>query len=239
MKKRIPIVIGLLLGFSFLPARVASAGPCLPSTLQGYINLGNTGCTLGGADFADFELLPGQNIATPINPAEISVTPTGAGPSVGFIFTVNRNAAAGQVLESFFSYTASAGGFNMARLSMTGGTATGDAAVTTVEDICVGGSFAGGVPIGCPGTSATMIALVTANDNLPTDLAAFVANGFLNVFDDLTIDGGLAGTASVASFTNLFDVTAPTATVPEPATGLLLAAGLGAIWRRSRRPSRS
>ena len=224
MKKRIPIVIGLLLGFSLLPARVASAGPCLPSTLQGYINLGNTGCTLGGADFADFQLEVGQNFATPINPAQIQVTPTSGGSSVGFLFTVNQTANAGQLFESFFSFTASAGGFNMARLSMTGATATGDSAVTTVEDICVGGSFLGGVPIGCPGTSATMIAIVTANDNLPNDLAAFATNGFLNVFDDLTIDGGLFGTAGVASFTNLFDVTTPTATVPEPATGLLLAA---------------
>ena len=62
MKRHIPVVVGLLLGFSFLSPRVASAGPCLPDSLQGYVNLA-TPCSLGGADF-DVDLQPIRAITT-------------------------------------------------------------------------------------------------------------------------------------------------------------------------------
>jgi PEP-CTERM motif len=235
MKRRIPIVIGLLLGFSFLSPRVVSAGPCVPDSLQGYLDA-VTSCTLGGAEFGDFEVLAGQNFATPIDPSLIQVTPLG--PSVGFMFTVNQDAGAGDLFESIFSYTASVATFNMAALSMAGATATGDGVVTVVEDVCVGSLFGPGIS-GCPaGNQRTNIVFAIDIDNDFDESAGFPPNAFLNIVNDLTVDGGLAGTASVANFTNLFAVTPAQTAVPEPATGLLLAAGLGAVWRRTRRSSR-
>jgi len=236
MKRHIPVVVGLLLGFSFLSPRVASAGPCLPDSLQGYVNLA-TPCSLGGADFGDFELLPGQNGATPIDPALIQVTPL-VGLLVGFQFTVNQDAGADDLFESIFSYTASVGTFSTAQLAMAGATATGDGAVTVVEDVCVGSVFGPGIS-GCPaGARRTNIVFAIDGDSDNSESAGFPPNTFLNVVNDLTVDGGLAGTASVASFTNLFAVAPAQTEVPEPATGLLLAAGLGAVWRRARRSNR-
>jgi PEP-CTERM motif len=236
MKKRIPIVICLLLGFSFLPSRVASAGPCLPDSLQGYLNLASP-CTLGGADFGDFDLLAGQNGATPINPALIQVTPLG-GPLIGFQFTVNQDAGGGDLFESIFSYTASLATFSTAQLLMAGATATGDGVVTVVEDVCVGSLFGPGIS-GCPaGAQRTNIVFAIEGDSDNSESAVFPPNTFLNVVNDLAVDGGLAGTASVASFTNLFAAAPAQTVVPEPATGLLLAAGLGVVWRRARRSNR-
>ena len=236
MSTRLPTLLGLLAAFTIVSPQSASASSCLPDTLANYLAL--TSCNIDSAEFSDFEPLAGQKFATAIDPALIQVTPLG-GPSVGFLFTVNQDAGAGDLFESIFSYTASVGTFSTAALSMAGATATGDGVVTTVEDVCVGSFFFPDLT-GCPaGDQRTNIVFAIDLDNDLDESAGFPPNTFLNVVNDLTIDGGILGTASVASFTNTFTVAPAQTEVPEPATGLLLAAGLGAVWRRARRSSRS
>jgi hypothetical protein len=99
--------------------------------------------------------------------------------------------------------------------------------VTATQDLCPDGLFGGGVPLGCPTAPATLISFLTELDSLLAAEAGFAAAGFLDVFTDVAIDGGLEGSAGLGSVRLSFG------TVPEPSTALLCAAGL-ALLARSR-----
>ena len=50
-----------------LPASILVAAPCLPVSLQKYIDLGPDGCTVGPTLFSSFESLTPSAGATPIS----------------------------------------------------------------------------------------------------------------------------------------------------------------------------
>ena len=212
-------VLGLCL--SLLAPAAASALPCAPDTLQGYIGLGSGGCTVGGVLLASFGVAPGQSFATPIDPATIQVTPGGTSLQLTF----GANAGAADLLESFFHFTVSAADLLETALAMAGASATGDGAVTAALDVCGDGLFSGNAPIGCSGSAATLILFAIESDALLADAVSVAPATFLDVFADIVIDGGPSGSGALGSVTLSF-------TVPEPSLALLLAAALAGFARR-------
>lgn len=228
MNRCLAIACGLLVGLA-TSALPAAASSCVPGTLQTYLGAGP--CMIGGATFDDFSLLPLAFGSSPIDASLIQVTPLSAANQVGFRFGVIASTT--DVFETFFHYSVAGAGLTRATLQMAGSVASGDGVVTAVQDVCVGGSFPGGLPVGCPGAAVSNIVFEIEGDNDLDESSSFAAATFLDVDNDLFIDGGLAGSAALAgSITNLFDIQAQPTAVPEPATGLLLVTGLGAIVRR-------
>ena len=218
----------LLLFFSGIlcATSLGSAAVCVPGTLQSYVALGSGGCQLGPLLFDNFAIASGQSIATPINPSQVQVTPGGSMFLPTLLFTLNSVAGPGTIFESFFRFQA-VGPETAASIALNNPGVSGDGAVTGTLDVCRNGTFAGGAPIGCSGISGSAIAFQIAGDSQLSDSTTFAFSSFFDVFVDLTIDGGRAGTASLPSAT-----VAVAAAVPEPATLWLIAAGLILVGRR-------
>ncbi len=209
-------------GLMLLSMAVAFGGPCLPGTLQTYINLGSTGCQIGAVQFADFTVAAGQAIATPISPGQVQVSPGGGVFNPALLFTLNQTATAGQLFESFFRFDVS-GTLTGASISLGSPATTGDGAVTGILDVCRNGLFSGGAPIGCSGSAATAIAFAIAEDSQLSDSVSLGASSFFDVFVDLTADAGLSGSATLPS------ASVSISAVPEPGAMLLAGAGLALI----------
>jgi hypothetical protein len=146
------------------------------------------------------------------------------------MLTLNSTAGPGEILESFFRFSV-VGGETDFSIRLGNALAAGDGAVTGILDGCSGGQFLGIEPIECEtGNSGTAIAFLTAFDSLPVSSVSLPASSFFDVFVDLTIDGGLAGFASLD--------TATITMTPEPSAMLTMATSLAAAfltWMRRRR----
>src|SRR5262245_37992010 len=123
MQSLIPAVLMLL-----IPA-VSEATPCLPGSLQSYINLGATGCTVDSTNFADFSLQLLDPFATLIPAGSISVTPINVG-GVSLSFGVNQSAVSPQFFDALIGYSVTGASAAGARLTMSGASATGTGVVT-------------------------------------------------------------------------------------------------------------
>jgi hypothetical protein len=220
----------LLVLLAVLSPTAASAGLCVPDSLAGYILLGGTGCTIGNALFSQFATFAPPGFATEIDADNIAVTPLDLASGPGLQFAVNATAGPGEVLQALFGYQASGMTFVGNRLSIAGTQVTPDGVVTVVENKCLGGVFDPD-PTTCTETPDALIVFDLGVDAELEALVAFGGVALIGVVNDVVIDGGLGGSAELASATNQFSA------VPEPATGLLLAAGaaLGAL--RLRRPA--
>ena len=110
---------------------------------------------------------------------------------------------------------------------------TGDGAVIGILDVCPGAMFSGGTPVGCPSSPGSALAAVSEGGSFPSDVTTLPISSFFDVFAELTIDGGLSGTASLPS------ATVGISAVPEPSTTLLLPfvalAGAQAVRKRRAR----
>ena len=211
----------LLLGGFLLFCTSAFATPCLPGSLQDYINLGGTGCDVNNVQFFNFEIAPGQSFATPIAPDSVQVTPGGGQFTPTLSLGLNSSATAGQLFELFFRFNTAAGTLIGSSISLGSPVVTGDGAVLGILDVCAGGSFPN-APLGCSGTAASTATFAIASDSLLSSSVNLPVSSFFDVFVDLSIDGGLSGTATL-------DSAAVSATTPEPSTLLLMAAALGGL----------
>ena len=210
----------------FLFGSALFAAPCVSGTLQSYINLGVTGCSVGGVDYSAFSLVPGQFGATQISPGSINVTPGGTQLQTMLLLSLNQTASAGMLLETIFRVRA-AGLLSTASIALNSPTVTGDGAVTGILDVCAGGNFVGSAPSGCPTTARSALVFATAGGpNQLSDSVSFVPTSFFDIFFDVSIDGGSTGRATLTS-TSL-GVNA----VPEPSAIILVALGIGAIGIR-------
>jgi hypothetical protein len=223
----------LLLGAMLLLSSSLFGSTCSPGTLIDYINLGSAGCDVNRVRFQDFFLTELSSFTTAeIDPALVQITPFAGTLQTAFLLTLNTTAQAGEVKESAFGFTAT-GSLNGASIELGTPAVAGDGAITGILDVCAGGFFLGVEPIGCDGTAATAIAFATAFDSQLSSSAGFPLSSFFNVFTDITIDGGLAGSASLDT------ATVAVATSPEPSVSPLVAAGLGTLSmlmsRRKRR----
>jgi len=222
----------LLLGAMLLLSSSVFGGTCSPGTLIYYINLGSVGCELNQIRFQDFFLTELSSFTTAeIDPALVQVTPFAGPLQFAFLLTLNTTAAAGEVKESAFAFTA-IGPLTGASIQLGTPLVAGDGAITGILDVCGGGFFLGVEPIGCDGTEGTAIAFATDFDSQLSSSADLPLSSFFNVFADITVDGGLAG------FASLDNATVAVAS-PEPATLALISAGLGTLGiMRSRRRRR-
>jgi hypothetical protein len=207
--------------------------PCVPGNYQSFINLGASGCEIETVHFDSFRDLrglpigiPGQTVGTPIDPAQVQVTPGGTASNPMFLFTLNKTATAHEVFESYFVFLAP-GSLIGSSITLIAPTVTGDgdAGVFGLLDVCP--SFAGATPIACGTPQSFTSQIVNA-----TGQGFFVSNsrnisvasefGFV-VFVDLITAGGRSGSATLGSSSVGFS------TVPEPSAGLLVALGLSAF----------
>jgi len=213
-----------------LITRAAFAGPCLPGTLSDYISLGSTGCTLNQVQFFDFFTVPGQPSATIIDPAAIQISPGGLAYAPTLLLTLNTSANAGFLFETFFHFSAMGDPLLGASIALGSPVVTGDGAITGILDVCAGGTFFPDQPSGCTGLPGAAIAFAIGVDSLLSSRLDFPPTSFFDVFVDISIDGGLNGSASL-------DSASVSATTPEPATLLLTALALvcfGTLTRRQR-----
>jgi hypothetical protein len=236
MSKIVARLLALLAVVTTVPA---SAALCAPGTLQDYINLGSGGCQIGVTSYADFSLGTIPFGAIPIDPNAIAVTPTSLSipdfQLLGLLFTVNLTATAGTLLDTLVHFDVSATSIAGARATLGGADATADGAVTLIEEMCLGGFFAGIEPVGCPTTTATLLPFAIEGFSDPDLSAAFPPATFLDVFADIGIDGGLAGTATLTSARLLFAV--PAGILAEPSAPMLVLLGLAMLAAiRHRRP---
>jgi len=224
MKK---ILFSLMVALQSLLGAGAFAAPCPVSTLAVYQGLGSAGCTIGNFRFSNFGLLQQPTGSVPFS--VVTVTPV----AVGLDFGVNASADTGTLFEDVISYRVTGIGASLdgASLFFTGSSTTDDGAVTVVENLCIGGLFLGADGVsGCSGARRDLIVVDTFGSADPPISLAFVSATSLAVVTDIAVDGGLFGLASLrGSASNRFAVAAVNG-VPEPATFLLVMAGLLALF---------
>jgi hypothetical protein len=191
----------------------SSAGTCVTGSLASYVALGVGGCTIGGDTFSNFMDLGGTFGATQLNPAAVTITPLGGSLNPGLTASV-RQTATGSIVETMFSYDVSGITYIGESITLSGASETGTGAVSDIQNYCEGGNFGPNIS-GCAGTSGT---LLTVDGVQNQDSATFDPPHFLNLIDDLTLDG-TGGSASGASITDRFTA------VPEPTAVMITVLG--------------
>ena len=200
---------------------------CAPGTLLDYVGLGASGCTVGDVTFSDFLQLAIPGAATLIPASAIGVTPVLAVGEAGLAFDVGVAVSSGEFLDTRFRFRVNdtLGG---ATLAMTGASATGDGAVSVVEEICLGAPFGPA----CGGAALAPPLGVFAVDGIAdlSDSGTFASASLLGVIADVGVDAGETGTAALELVTLRFQTgasTPPAVPGPSPLV-LLVAAGAAA-----------
>ncbi len=227
---KLVVVLGALAGF----VQICSAAPaCASGTLTSYVGLGAGGCTIGTSTLFNFQVLPGTAGATEILPGGVLISPLSGPSSVGLTTLTSVTSSAGQILESLFTYRISGSSYVASMITLSNSSETGDGAVTGLQNFCTGGVFGPDGVSGCTGSAG---GLVTVDGAQNTDGGTFGAVSMLSVTNDLTIDGGIAGSASGGRFVDQFATL--TASVPEPFTFWFTAGGLALLAARRIQRSR-
>jgi len=194
MMRKLLLAGAALLQFAVIAPAVAA--PCTMQTLASYILLGATGCTVDGVDFGDFSEVMLLSGATQIDSTAVTLTPLSDATGTGFSISSAAPivAGAGELFELYFGFNAtSAPGRAFTSNTITldaSAIATGDGAITIVEDKCLNGMFTS-PSSGCsPPTSAvTQIVFAIDIDRDLTETAMFAPANFFDVFIDLVVDG--------------------------------------------------
>lgn len=211
----------------------ASAAPVCASgvSLQLYFDTyGAEGCAVGTLTLSNFQPLPLSTGATEVSPSAVTINVISDPLAAGLEYILNLAAGPGELLELRLGFdVAGTSGYLSKRLSMTGSSAAGDGVVTVVEDACVGGAFLFDIFFCDSGVQQTVILFDIGIDASTSDEFAIGGAPVLGLVTDITVDGGLAGSAGLTSFRNEF-------TIPEPSTvGLVLAGVLVMLARRRSR----
>lgn len=236
--QKIFLLLSTVLALSW--AGGAAAAPCASTPLSAYVGLGAAGCTIGGFTFSNF--MPLSPPTGAVDFTTVVLVPVVDSPtSIGLDFQVRGTATPGTLIDQLVRYriTGGAGSVSGATLSFTGATTTGDASVTVVENLCVGGTFTGvdGVS-GCTGVPKDLIVIDAFGSADPPISTTFVPNVALTVVTDIGVDGGTDGSGSLVSASNRFTTSAVVAAVPEPETTMLWVAAIAACLVARRAASR-
>jgi hypothetical protein len=224
MKKLLWFTVMLMLA-----AARAQAAPCVSASLDAYVGLGSVGCTVAGVTFADFSIVdPISPGVAPIAPGDVTLTPLSLSGEVGLALSsaTSVSATAGEILQLWFGFATTAGVgtfFTGNSLALGPSIVEPDGAITIVEDKCLGGSFAS-PSAGCGGTPLAPLSVfdIGVLSETGADAVFGAPLSFFDVYVDVVIDGGLAGTATLGP--ELGQIRA--ALVPEPSAAWFVAAGL-------------
>lgn len=202
---------------------------CSSGSLASYLGLVE-GCSIGSSIFSGFETFAVPGV-TDIDPADVTVTPVSGLSNPGFLFSGPFQAGPDVLLGLGVIYNAQ-GLFAGNQAELTNPVVTLDAAITLIEDKCIGGIFASGF---CGGIPDNITLVATEFFSETTGSISFQTTTLLGIRNELVIDGGLDGTASLGSFRN--QLTA----VPEPGTFLLLSLGMMTLvaYRPKTHPKKS
>jgi len=216
-----------------LTASACFSTPCIPASLTSYIALGSTGCDAGVVTFSGFQLESGIAGSIPLNPSSVQVTPGGSLNGPTLTLTTNTSATAPDFIDLLIRFRAAGSMLSTTSVTLNQPSFTGDGAVIGILDVCPGAMFSGGTPVGCPSSPGSAVAAVSDGGSFPSDSIISPISSFFDVFAEITIDGGLSGTASLPS------AAVRISAVPEPSTTLLLPfvllAGARAVRRRRAR----
>ena len=230
---RLLLALALVLAVPVL----SEAAPCVPDSLDAYLALGS-GCEIDGVTLFDFSAAASFFGGTEISSTLILVTPVSLPTGAGLDFALSGRADATDLLGVAIGFTVSGLPFVGAGLDVTGSAAANDGVLTVVEDMCLGDTFVVDPGFCFSGDTRSMIFAHDAVGPTGPDSSVF-ASSFLDVFVDLTIDGGLSGSASLGDSGNPGIIstmfTTETTTVPEPSVMSLLGSGLFGLWTVRRR----
>ena len=220
----------------FLAAGAANASPCVSGSLADYIALGSGGCSIGDKTLSDFSAASFLTGAAAIDAANVNVAAVGGAFNFGLDFSLTPNAPslAGptQLLDILLGYHVTGSSLIGASLGLGNSAATGDGAVTVVTNVCANGLFSPNLLCNGP-SNAGLLAVTTESLSFPFDSAPLTISSFFDVFTELTLDGGFAGSAS------LNGVVSNRFSIPAPDTLALLSVamfGLIAVMRRRKQP---
>ena len=193
-------------------AQQVSAASCAPGTLASYMALGAAGCTIGGNVLANFTQGSPLNGTVNIPPSGLNIFPAGGGSNPGIIITGSVTAGSGQTFSALIHYTISGGNYTSDTVTLSNTTATGNGAVTEIQNFCRNGDFqAPTFAAQCPGAEGPGSPLVViGNGNANASLTATS----LGITHNLVIDSGITGTASGAVIVDQFGTTGSAAQSP-------------------------
>ncbi|MDE3179830.1 MAG: PEP-CTERM sorting domain-containing protein [Acidobacteriota bacterium] len=190
-----------------------TAQPCTSETLDNYVSLGSTGCTLGSLLFSNFTFgssAMGTGVLVPTS-SQISVAPQTSANNAGFVFDAALSPGAGQSQDVTIDYVVRVlSGGPMITDSALSAVVSGSASAGMTE--CVGGTLPG-----CSGGTATGL---TANSTNLAVSNTFTGTSTVGVATDITANANNTISDETVSFSTGDAVT------PEPASLLLLGTGL-------------
>jgi uncharacterized protein (TIGR03437 family) len=194
--------VGLLILAWLGAAQFVSAAPCVPGTLASYIALGAGGCTIGSNVLANFTQGSALNGAVNIPLAGLNVFPAGGASNPGIVVTGNITAGNGQVFSALINYTIAGSTFTSDTVTLSNTTATGNGAVTDIQNFCLNGDFqAPSFASGCAAGEGSGSPLVVLGNGSAT---ASVNATSLGITHNLEIDSGITGNASGAVIIDQF-----------------------------------
>ncbi len=194
---------------------LCAASPCGVSSLQSYIALGSSGCTIAGNTLFDFQVLGGSAGATEIASNSVSITPFGGALNPGLNAAINLTAN-GNILETMFTYRIQGPAYQSEVITLSKSSETSGGTVSDAQNYCAGGTFGPDGVTGCTGLAGT---LATLDGFLNQDSAVLGGPSLVSITDDFTLDGTF-GTATGGTITDQFTA------VPEPSALLFTAFGL-------------
>ncbi len=214
-----------------IPSSLTEATPCLPGSLQSYIDLGSGGCSIEDKTvfgFLDLGILGG---AIPILPSDVAVTPIETPGEPGLTFDFGVSAGPGEFFQALFAFSVAVdpGGMPIGAVSLSLGGSAVDPDGANSALLCIGT-----LDPACP-TPDTVILFDIGVDSLLSDSRAFAPLAALDLVADIVVDAGLSGSATLSSATLRFQ---EIRVVPEPVLSIPLAAGLLALTRIRRRGKR-
>lgn len=202
----------LLVAGAVAASQLGVAASCSSGSLASYIALGSGGCTIGGDTLSNFKLLTGSSGATPIVASSVTLNPSGGTYNPALMISTSQTATTNS-LETIFTYSITGTSFTGISAVLGNSSETGAGGVTGLVNFCEGSSFGPDGLSGCGGSSG---GLTTVDGFQNTDSATFVKIPFLNVTNDLEINGPATGGTLTNSFT----------AVPEPISTALTGFGL-------------
>ena len=219
-----PLALAMLIVVgSATPGWADPVAPCENNaSLEDYINLGSTGCTIGNLLFANFSYPPGLYDAAPEIPAGNVIVQTHSGPNAGLTFEGEWYSTFVGIVSQPLAYSVSEMSnqplIDTAALSFVGYAGAAQNAFASVsQTLCLGS-----ISAPCGATDFFQVATSTVS-NVSISITPVAV---LGVQTTIFVNGG-NGQAEVDAFTNRFSQ------VPEP--GLLLLVGLGASGLMARR----